>query len=73
MQLIETIGNPEYLEDSQIIDLIVGMSSSDIFMKMYFEGLLDYLERHNEVWQDHLKTKTKLNIFKIEKVLKTAK
>jgi hypothetical protein len=73
MQLIEAIGNPKYLEDSLIIDLIVGMSSSDIFMKMYFEGFLDYLERNNKVWEDHLKAEKKLTIFKIEKVLKTAK
>ena len=73
MQLIKIFGNPESLEDSQIIDLIVGMSRSDIFMKMYFAGFLDYLERNNEVWEDHLKAKTKLTIFKIEKVLKTAK
>ena len=73
MQLIKIFGNPESLEDSQIIDLIVGMSSSDIFMKTYFEGFLDYLEKSSKVWMDHLQMKTKLTIFKIEKVLKTAK
>jgi hypothetical protein len=71
MQLIET--NPKYLEDSQIIDLIVGMSSSDIFMKKYFEGFLDWLGRNNTVWESHIKAEKKLSIFRIDRVLTTAK
>ena len=73
MQLIETIGNPKYLEDSQIIDLIVGMSSSDIFMKKYFEDFLDWLGKNDTVWKNHIKSKTKISIFKYDRVLANAK
>ena len=71
MQLIET--NPKYLEDSQIIDLIVGMSSSDIFMKKYFEDFLDWLGKNDTVWKNHIKSKTKISIFKYDRVLANAK
>ena len=72
MQLIET--NPKYLEDSQIIDLIVGMSSSDIFMKKYFEDFLDWLgKKNNTVWKNHIKSKKKISIFKYDRVLANAK
>jgi hypothetical protein len=73
MQLIETNGNPKYLEDAQIIDLIVGMSSSDIFMKKYFESFLDWLGRNTTVWEEQIKSGKRLSIFRIDRVLNTAK
>jgi len=73
MQLIETNGNPKYLEDAQIIDLIVGMSSSDIFMKKYFESFLDWLGSNTTLWEDQIKAGKRLSIFRIERVLTIAK
>jgi hypothetical protein len=73
MQLIETTGNPKYLEDSQIVDLIVGMSSSDIFMKKYFESFLDWLGRNTTVWEEQIKSGKRVSIFRIGRVLTTAK